>query len=263
MKYKLIAADMDGTLLDDRKNITPKNLTAIKKAMSDGAIFAFSTGRPPIAVEPYRKIIGENVPVIAYNGAMVVLGENDIFFNQTLTREQSEIILKHVKKYGTMACIWSRNRLYVTELGARADKYKINVMTEPGLFDDPETIINQGITKFLWYDTAERTALFRQELAEQFKELGITVCPSTSEYLEFFSSNVSKALSLERLAKHYGIRREEIIAFGDNFNDLEMIEYAGLGVAMQNAPDGVKAAADFVTVSNNEDGIAYALEKFF
>ncbi len=262
MKYKLIAADMDGTLLDDRKIITPKNLTAIKKAMANGAIFAFSTGRPPVAVEPYRKIIGENVPVIAYNGAMVVLGENDIFFNQTLTKEQSEIILKQVKKYETMACIWSQNRLYVTELGARADKYKINVMTEPVLFDDPEAIINQGITKFLWYDTAERTAIFRQELAEPMKKLGITVCPSTSEYLEFFSSNVSKALSLERLAKHYDISREEIIAFGDNFNDLEMIEYAGLGVAMQNAPEGVRAAADFVTVSNNEDGIAYVLEKF-
>ena len=262
MKYKLIAADMDGTLLDDRKIITPKNLAAIKKAMADGAIFAFSTGRPPIAVEPYRRIIGENVPVIAYNGAMVVLGENDIFFNQTLTKEQAETIYEQVKKHGTMACIWSKNRLYVTELGARADKYKINVMTEPVLFDDPETIINQGITKFLWYDTAERTALFREELAEPMKELGITVCPSTSEYLEFFSSNVSKALSLERLAKHYGIRREEIIAFGDNFNDLEMIEYAGLGVAMQNAPEGVRAAADFVTVSNNDDGIAYVLEKF-
>ena len=263
MKYKLIAADMDGTLLDDKKIITPRNLAAIKKAMADGAIFAFSTGRPPIAVEPYRKIIGENVPVIAYNGAMVVLGENDIFFNQTLTKEQATIILEHVRKYNTMACIWSKNRLYVTELGARADKYKINVMTEPVLFDDPEAIINQGITKFLWYDTAERTALFRQELAEQFKKIGLTVCPSTSEYLEFFSSNVSKALSLERIAKHYGIKREEIIAFGDNFNDLEMIEYAGLGVAMQNAPDGVKAAADFVTVSNNDDGIAYVLEKFF
>ena len=262
MKYKLIAADMDGTLLDDKKIITPKNLAAIKKAMADGVIFAFSTGRPPIAVEPYRKIIGENVPVIAYNGAMVVLGENDIFFNQTLTKEQSEIIYEQVKKYKTMACIWSRNRLYVTELGARADRYKINVMTEPVLFNDPETIINQGITKFLWFDTPERTSLFRQELAKPMKELGITVCPSTSEYLEFFSSNVSKALSLERLAKHYGIRREEIIAFGDNFNDLEMIEYAGLGVAMHNAPDGVKSAADFVTVSNNEDGIAYAIERF-
>lgn len=262
MKYKLIASDMDGTLLDDTKNITPKNLAAIKSAMADGAIFAFSTGRPPIAVEPYRRIIGKNAPIIAYNGAMVISEENDIFFNQTLTAEQSKIILKHVKEYNTMACIWSNNRLYVTELGARADRYKINVMTEPVLFDDPDTIISQGITKFLWYDTAERTALFREELAKPLGELGISVCPSTSEYLEFFSSNISKALSLERLAKHFNIKREEIIAFGDNFNDLEMIQYAGLGIAMQNAPDGVKAAADFVTLTNNEDGIAYALNKF-
>lgn len=262
MKYRLIAADMDGTLLDDAKNITPGNLAAIKNAMADGTIFAFSTGRPPIAVEPYRRIIGENVPVIAYNGAMIVTGENNIFFNQTLTKEQSRIILKYVKKYNTMACIWSNNRLYVTESGARADRYKINVMTEPLLFDDPDTIINQGITKFLWYDTAKRTALFRKELTKPLGELGITVCPSTNEYLEFFSSNVSKALSLERLAVHFNIKREEIIAFGDNFNDLEMIKYAGLGVAMQNAPDGVKAAADFITLSNNEDGIAYALSKF-
>ncbi len=261
MRYKLIAADMDATLLDDKKNIMPRTLELIKKAISEGAIFAFSTGRPPQAIFKYRDIVDKNAHIIAYNGAMILDGNNKIFFEQGLSTEAARQVLEYVKYYDTTACIWSVNKLYVNKLNQRAAKYKINVMTEPLLCTDEEELLCAGITKILWFDTPERTIQFQNELRGKLPN-DVTFCPSTPEYLEFFNSKVSKGLAIERIAKHYGIKREEIIAFGDNCNDIEMIEYAGLGIAMENAHDNAKKCADFITRSNNDEGIAYALEKF-
>lgn len=261
MNFKLIAADMDGTLLNDNKIITEETLRVIKAAVKGGAVFVFSTGRPPVAVSAYQRLIGTAFPVIAYNGAMILDGSGKIIFEQSLSSEATRSILRHASRYNTTACIWSHNRLFVNKLNSRAARYKINVMTEPLLCTDEEAIIREGITKILWFDTPERSAMFQRELAGKLPA-DTSFCPSTPEYLEFFNSGVSKGLSLRRLADSLGIKREEIIAFGDNFNDLEMLEYAGLGVAMANAPEEVKAAADFVTRNNNDDGVGYALSHF-
>lgn len=261
MKYKMIAADMDGTLLDDRKNIPPKTLTLIKRAINEGIVFAFSTGRPPQAVFKYRDILDSSAHIIAYNGAMILDSNDNIFFEQGLLDTAAREVLKYVKFYDTTACIWSGNKLYVNKLNKRAAKYKINVMTEPLLCSDEEMLLNRGITKILVYDTPERTLLFQNELQGKLP-VDVTFCPSTPEYLEFFNSKVSKGLAIERIAKNYGIKPEEIIAFGDNCNDIEMLEYAGLGVAMGNAHEATKRSADFITLSNNDEGVAYALEKY-
>lgn len=262
-KYKLIAADMDGTLLNDDKIITQKNISAIKTAINDGVIFAFATGRPPQAIIPYRSLITPVSPIIAYNGAMIIDKSDNIIFNCTLTPEQSRLVLKYADKYDTTACIWAGNRLYVNKLNERTEKYRLQDMTEPKLLssESRESIIENGITKILWYDTKERTPRFYEALKDDFKKYDIEVCPSTTEYLEFFNIEVSKGLSLKRLACHLNIKREEIMAFGDNFNDLDMIKYAGAGIAMSNSPDEIKKAADFVTLSNNDDGVAYAIYK--
>ena len=261
MKYKMIATDMDGTLLDDAKNISPVTLNIIKQAINDGALFAFSTGRPQQAIFKYRNIVSPDSYIIAYNGAMIMSGDNEIIFEQGLSTESAIQILDYVKYYDTTACIWSRNKLYVNKLNQRAAIYKKNVMTEPLLCTDIDKLLEQGITKILWFDTPERTIQFQNELRDVLNK-DTVFCPSTAEYLEFFSSKVSKGLAIERLAARHNIKREEIIAFGDNCNDIEMIEYAGLGVAMANSPDIVKQSADYITLDNNNDGVAHALSQF-
>lgn len=261
MNFKLIAADMDGTLLNDNKIITEATLQVIKAAVKGGAVFVFATGRPPAAVSSYQKLIGTAFPVIAYNGAMILDGSGSVIFEQSLSAGAARSILRRASEYNTTAFIWSHNRLFVNKLNSRAARYKINVITEPLLCTDEEALIREGITKILWFDTPGRSAMFQKELAGKLTA-DTTFCPSTPEYLEFFNSGVSKGRSLLRLAASLGIKREEIIAFGDNYNDLEMIEYAGLGVAMANAPEEIKAAADFVTRNNNDDGVGCALSHF-
>ena len=117
-------------------------------------------------------------------------------------------------------------------------------------------------TKILWIDTEEKIKKIQEELpGDAFSQ--VTFCTSQTTYLEFFNSQVSKAKAMERLGQLFNIRQEEMIAVGDGLNDLPMIEYAGLGVAMENAPDGVKESADYITArTNNEDGVAEVLEKF-
>jgi hypothetical protein len=119
----------------------------------------------------------------------------------------------------------------------------------------------KGINKLLWYDEIERINAFEKEMHDL---LGPSVNFHTSQpfFLEFVDVNASKAIALEKLGAYYGIQREEMIAIGDGFNDLSMIEYAGLGVAMENAPEEIKRIADYVTLSNENDGVAYVIEQF-
>ena len=142
-----------------------------------------------------------------------------------------------------------------------AIKYSTISGTEPVLYTEIEQLIEKGINKILWYDDVERIEEYERELKTI---LSPTVNFHTSQpfFLEFVDINASKAIALEKLGSHYGICKEEMIAIGDGYNDLSMIEYAGLGVAMENAPQEIKQAADFVTLSNEDDGVAYVIDKF-
>lgn len=126
-----------------------------------------------------------------------------------------------------------------------------------------DELLAQGITKILWYDDVSQIQQIEKELRKTAHFHNVTFCTSKPFYLEFFSSKVSKAAAIDCIGKLYDFTPAETIAIGDGFNDLSMIHYAALGVAMANAPDGVKESADYITArTNNEDGVAEVLEKF-
>lgn len=262
MEYKLIAVDMDGTLLNNSGEITPKTVEAIKKATESGAIFSVSTGRPIQGVDKYNHVLELKAPIITYNGAMIVDSETrEILFEQGLEREDAKKILELGRKYDTTMCVWSANKLYGNKLNDKIHDYKKLSGVEPILIEDYEALLAQGITKILWYDEKESINQWQQEL--QSVDFGsVTFCTSKPVFLEFFNSKVSKAVAMEKIGQIYHIDSKEMIAIGDGKNDLSMIEYAGLGVAMGNAEEVVKEAAQYITASNEEDGIAEVIEKF-
>ena len=133
---------------------------------------------------------------------------------------------------------------------------------EPIIIEDIDELVNQGVTKLLWLDEAEKHFEYQKMLDETLVNKKIVYCTSQPTFLEFMGEGVSKAVALEKLGEMLGATREESIAVGDGFNDLEMIEYAGLGIAMENAPDAVKEKSDYITDSNDNDGVAKAIEKF-
>lgn len=262
MTYKLIATDMDGTLLTSSDEITVQTQQAIKSAIDTGAIFTLSTGRPLQGVKKYIDQLGLNCPVITYNGAVIahsVTGE--ILFSQNMDITEAIRVYNLAKEKGVMFIVWSQNKLYASEISEKTYFYEGITNTKADLLTDFERVAESGITKMLWYDDAQVLEKYIYELkSENFTHTTFT--KSRAYFLEFFSNKVSKAVAMEKLGEYYGIKREEMIAVGDQTNDLPMIEYAGLGVAMANAVDNVKRVADYITDSNNEDGVAKVIEKF-
>lgn len=262
MKYRLIASDMDGTLLNSNNEITPATLNAIKAAADKGAVFTLSTGRPVQGVKKYIDQLQLDCPVITYNGAVVIHSRTgEVIFSQLMDTEEARRVYQQAVKRGTMFALWSRNRLYVNEIGEKSEFYEGITQTKAQLLTDFEQVLCDGITKFLWFDEPDTLDMWINQLkGEGFCQTTFT--KSRAYFLEFFSSKTSKAVAMEKLGEYYGITQQQMIAIGDQTNDLSMIEYAGLGVAMENAADEVKAAADYITASNEKDGVARVIEKF-
>jgi len=262
MKYRLMAADIDGTLLNDRGELTENTKRAIKQAVERGLVFTIATGRPIQGVEWLNKILDLDLPFITYNGAMVVMGKSrKVLYEQKLSEKDAGEIISLGEKYGTTIMVWKNNALYVPEINERVDKYKRISGVEPVLAENTCQLIAGGVTKILWYDEVEKIERYRSEIGRYLSE-NVNFHPSRPYFMEFVDKNASKAIAMEKLGEYYGIDRSGMIAVGDGYNDLSMIEYAGLGVAMANSPDDVKEKADYITLSNEEDGVAHVISKF-
>lgn len=262
MKYKLITLDIDGTLINSRGIITDATAEAIRRCRDAGVMVTISTGRPVQGVRSFIEELGLDAPIITYNGAMIVdAATGRVLFERKLSARDAEQVLRLGMEMGTTIIAWSNNELYVNEINDHVNTYRKMSGNEPIVFSDIGHMRDQGITKIIWIDTISRIEGFKEGIKDIVND-SVTFCTSQPHYLEFFNSSVSKAVALEYIGRLCGISREEMIAIGDGFNDLSMIEYAGLGVAMGNAADGVKEKADYVTASNDDDGITEVIYKF-
>ncbi len=262
MAYKLIAVDIDGTLLNSESQLTERNRAAILRAVDKGVVFTVSTGRPMCGVESINRLFSVDLPFITFNGAEVVMGKSGRkLFEQTLSPEDAGEIIAEGQRCGMTMMIWSGGMLFIEAVNDKTEDYKKISGVEPAVVEDFEDLIQRGITKILWYDDITKIQRYQSELGARFA--GRVNChASRPMFLEFVDCKASKAIAMEKLGQHYGIRPSEMIAVGDGFNDLSMIEYAGLGVAMANAPQAVKDRADFITRSNDEDGVAHVIDQF-
>ena len=262
MRYKLLAVDMDGTLLDSGNNIRERTLAALDKARDAGLILTIATGRSAQGVEMYGDLLRLDSPIIVYNGAMIVMPRDGKVLQEIKLEERAASdIIAYGKKFDPTVCVWSDNQLYIFEISERIDFYAGLAGITPKIINDEAALIRQGITKILWYDEADNIEKYQNELEKELRS-NVTFCTSSPNFLEFFSGGASKGHALKFLGEQYCIGPSEMIAIGDGMNDLSMIEYAGLGVAMANAPEELKRAADFVTLSNDEDGVAHAIDTY-
>ncbi|MCL2843055.1 MAG: Cof-type HAD-IIB family hydrolase [Oscillospiraceae bacterium] len=263
MQYKLIAADMDGTLLNPNRTISKKTLTAIRQVLDMGVIFTVSTGRPMAGMRQYQEILQLKTPIITYNGGAIVMPDSgEVLYQKNLEPQAAASVIYRGQVLDASMCIWSEDKLYIL----REDAYTTQYAERAGgaiLVGETEIadIIRQGIGKILWYDAPENVAMYQDALDRTPIE-HVTYFTSSPAFLEIVDHQVSKGHALQLLGAHHGISMAEMIAIGDGMNDLTMLEYAGLGVAMGNASDTVKAAADVVTASNADDGVAQAIERF-
>lgn len=262
MRYKMIAIDMDGTLLNSKGLITDKTLQTLRRVVDAGILLTISTGRPIQGVEKYNSLLHLKGPVITYNGAVIVdWGSRKRLFERGLLSGDARKIIEFGLQYDTTMCIWAGDRLYGNKLDRRIHEYKKLSGVEPILAKNFGELADNGIIKILWYDDPERIQRAVGDFsADLYGE--VTCCRSKPEFLEFFNRKVSKARAVEKVGQLYSIKREEIIAIGDELNDLEMIQYAGLGIAMGNADENIRKQAQYVTDTNDRDGVRKAIEEF-
>ena len=264
MKYKLLALDMDGTVLNGKKEISEKTLQAIRQAMELGVIVTIATGRSWQALEQYPELLELiEPPIIVYNGGMVISTDGkDILFRQNLSEKAALEVIGHGRANGVIQYVWSDETLYVDGSLAQIERYISEVGTKYTILEDPEPLAKQGITKVLWSGEPDEIAKYQEMLPGVIEAKDMHYFTSSPWYLEFMDHRISKGATLARFAEHFEIKPEEVIAVGDGMNDVTMLQYAGLGVAMANGAEELKQIADFITGTNEEDGVAQVIEQF-
>lgn len=272
MKYKMLVMDMDGTLLSNDKNISERNKQAIKKAADMGVKVAICTGRVFASARVFGDMIGVSTPIIASNGAYIREKDKDeVIYAKPLGEDNARAIAALSHKYGIYSHFFSWDTLYTEEMvytaaqynkwnsGLTADrKVKIEIVKR----DEWDELFRKNYDSILKCVVADEDIEKLKAMKTEACKYDIEVTSSWYNNFEVMSKGVSKGRAVSVLAGFYNLDRSEVICIGDNDNDISMIEYAGLGIVMKNGTDGAKAKSNFITLSNEEDGVAYAIEKF-
>ena len=270
-KIKMIGMDLDGTLLTEDKQVTDYTRAVLLEAIRQGVVVLVATGRPLSAVPKELLTFPGMRYIVTANGARVLdLEENKVIQESTLPIATANEVLRVLKDYDVMREIFASGIGY----GEREKIERVEAFFEKSSMRDyikksrvavenlEATLeeLNVGVDKVhaIFKDLEER-----REARERILQIdGLVVTGAFGNTLEINKEGTSKADSLIRLGQMLGIKREEIMTCGDGMNDFEMIEKAGFGVAMENGNPKVKEIADYVTASNEEDGVAKAIEKF-
>jgi Cof subfamily protein (haloacid dehalogenase superfamily) len=268
--YKLICLDMDGTLLNSKGEASKRNVDAIKMAHEKGVKVAVCTGRLFTSARFYADMLGVKVPVIASNGAYIrEKDKNEVIYKSVLGFENSKRIFRIFKKHNMTFYFHTYDTVFMEKLNSNNAYLNINKTLPKDKQINIQVVqhwekafeeYKEDILKCVCIDeNLEKIARVKKELLE-FEELEIVSSMNTN--IEAMNKGVSKGRAAEILAGFYDLKSIEVMCIGDNENDISMLKYAGMGVAMGNGEDYVKEIADFVTDTNDNDGVAKAIEKF-
>lgn len=265
-KYELICMDLDGTLLDEAKRVSERAKKALCEAKNRGIQIALLSGRMPHAVQMVERQLGLSCIVGSTAGTYITM-DGRCIGNHTMDLHNLLLIFEKIaRKYNVPLWVYQGTKWYVTKI----DYY---VQRESNIIHlDPEVIDPYELTKCMEQENVAPNKLLFGASEDVIDAIKIDLqnadyqdldfARSDTVYLEIMPKGANKGEALHTICDVLGIRSEKTIAFGDQELDIEMLTEAGLGVAMGNAPENIKKIADAVTGSNNEDGVASALEKY-
>lgn len=271
MKYKMIAMDMDGTLLNNSKEVSEFSRKILKRAAEKGVKLVVCTGRIFTSARVYARLIGTEAPIIASNGAYIrEKDRNEIIFQRYLSEDHIKKVVETGIRYGLYPHVFTADTIYTKKLVFFSANYNRWNQTLPEdervkieIVDNFDSAIRENKGRILKVvvadDDIERVMSAKEEIKNT---MDVSIFSSSSNNFEVMAPEISKGYAVKILSKYYGISREEIICIGDNENDTSMIEYAGLGIAMGNATEELKQIASYITDTNENDGVAKAVEKF-
>lgn len=267
MDYKILVLDIDGTLVNSKKEVTVNTKNAIRKIQEQGVVIGIASGRPVCGIEKVaRQIELEKYGgyLVSYNGGKVInYKTKEVIYEKTMSQKYIPSLYDFAQK-NNVSIITYDEPLAITN--NEKDKYVILETDINGLerkqVENFAEYITKPVIKCLIVGDANKLTDLEIEAKDIFGKR-LNVFRSEPYFLEITPKHIDKAYSLGKLLDHLNLTKEQMIACGDGFNDLSMIEYAGIGVAMSNAQDKVKEVADYITLSNDEDGVVNVIEKFF
>ena len=266
MEKKVLVLDIDGTLTNSQKEITDNTRRAIWDAVMRGHKIMLASGRPTPGMYRYEReleLARYGGYLLSYNGARIV------------ECRTGEVIYQRTLPLGLLPGLYRYARQHHMGLGTYLGDVVISAF-EPDEYIQWEAKINGlpirvvdhfvefvdfDIQKCLMTAPGEQAAVYERELQERYGQMA-SIYRSEPYFVEVMPKDVTKASSIEKMLPVLGVDREHVICCGDGYNDISMIRYAGLGVAMANAQTVVKEAADYITTSNDEDGIVQVIRKF-
>lgn len=287
--YKLVAIDLDGTMLNSYGAVTEKTRNTIKKCIEKGTDVIIASGRPIDSIKTIAKEIGSEKYFIAGNGAMLYdIQKEEVIYEKYMNKEKVLEIIKICEENSIAYNVYTDKTILATSLKynvlyyhkenlKKADNKKTNISIVENMY---EYVKNMKEEKFLKVTVCDETKTIFNSIIRKLRQIeGIEVLdvlhmsrkmikqgtediPIEYHYTEISRANVDKWNAIEFLMEKLNLKREEIVAIGDNINDKKMIENAGLGIVMKGSTPVVCEIADYITESNNDDGVAIALEKF-
>lgn len=263
MEIKLVAVDLDDTLLNSRQEIEKACYEALHQAMKQGVMVVLATGRMMRSALFFAEQLGLTMPVIAYQGAWVKKREERGFlYYKNLPGPLAEEVMFFLEDIEVYYHVYSGDHLYVKEITGWVDFYRASGI-EPVVKRELPSLVQEGEITEIMVAVEEEKKL--EEIVKMLKERwkdDIHVSLLKNRYIEIMHKEATKREALQVICSHYGVKREEVMAIGDGYNDIPMLRWAGMGVAMGNAPLEVRKAADYVTLSHDECGVAYALRRW-
>lgn len=259
---RLFAFDLDGTLIDDKTHLSPRVETALRLARTLGHLITIATGRscPPTMV--FARRLGLTTPIICYQGAVIQdIQTRSLIFHKSLPLGLAREIARWGTDRGLDITAYRDDVIYLEEIRREPDFYERWFGLPMVLVDDLADALGGEVTKFIVTVPPNEAQGVLAEAHALFGDRA-QVVRSHDFFIEFVAKGVSKGDALARLAVHLEVPREQVIAVGDNENDLDMIRWAGVGVAMGNAPRSVQREADWVAPPVNEDGAAEVLRRY-
>lgn len=258
---RLIASDLDGTLLNDNSELTPRTVRAVRRAMAAGAKFVVASGRMYLSSRPFAEQLDANAPMIVFNGALACDWRDGApLFKADIPVDTARAVCAAAEERGVFIQYFpERGFFYEKRVAAVCDEYEKRIRWRGEAVGQPlSKWISQSALKLLCLGPHERLAALEAHVRAAFPALRAMFSHPT--YLEIVRAGVDKAEALRALAERLGVAAGEIAAFGDAENDLAMLGYAGYGYAMENADGAVLSKAALRAPANNDDGVARALE---
>jgi Cof subfamily protein (haloacid dehalogenase superfamily) len=258
--FRIVALDIDGTLLTDAHRLTDATKQAVHEAHARGAVIVLCTGRGPYNALPILEQLELEGTLITHNGAVTLRHPGKELIHQF--EFQGSVVhplIDYARRNHIHFDLCTAFEMFLDRCGAEAEAMYRQFMIEPGRIEDSK-LLQHPIVKMTFFGRPEQMDQVEQDWAGLGVPLGMI--RSGRRFIDVMSPRASKGEALRVLAEGWKVDQSEVLAIGNYYNDLEMLKFAGVGIAMENSPEKLKQEADDVTLSNNEDGVAAALRKY-